>query len=352
MFATLAWSDYPTELMTNLAHNLGLFFVCMMLCDVFEGDYKRFLWVLLLNVSVISALSVIVAVLWPDIGIIYDTTWGGLHSEFSSNGRWSGITDGPNSLGIFAALGLITGVYLLVECKKESQRISSRYFTLAILATFLANSVALIGSDSKTSLSSAVSALLFYFFARNVLGWFQHKKLKYLSTNFIVGLAATIGLVAIIKATEADKLLFAEIGRDSELTGRTWLWKLGWDAISERPITGWSFDYFYTLKDTYGAFEYNQFHNALIDLLAKGGIIALIIGLIIHFDFISKLDRGDEKRHAVQFAVLYLPFLLVSSYAEARLFRPECFVWFIFIFCWFYLLRRTRASTSEGLAYA
>ena len=348
MFATLAWSDYPTEIMISFGHNLGLFFVCIMLCDLFEGDYERFLWALLLNVSAVSALSVIVTIIWPDIGIIYNAA--DLNSEFSSNGRWSGITDGPNTLGILAALGLITGVYLLLECGKASKVVSSGYVIPTILVTLLANSVALIGSDSKTSLSSAMAGLLFYFFGRNVLGWFQHRRLKKLSTNFIIGLAATAGLVGLIKTTEVDKLLFVGIGRDTELTGRTWLWKLGWDAISERPITGWSFDQFYTLKDTYGAFEYNQFHNGLIDLLAKGGIIALILGLIMLIDFISKLDRGEEDRHAVQFVVLYLPFLLVSSYAEARLFRPECFVWFIFIFCWFYLLRRTRGSHAGSLA--
>jgi O-antigen ligase len=258
------------------------------------------------------------------------------------NGRWSGITDHPNTLGSYAALGLLTGAYLLVEGRKAPQSASSPYTALMILGALLANFAALIGSDSKTSLYSSVFAILFYFFVRNVLGWFHQRRLRDLAINLNVGVAATVALVVAIKQLEIDKLLFQSLGRDSELTGRTWLWALGWDAISEKPLAGWSFDYFNTLKDSYGAFEYNQFHNLLIDLLAKGGIIAAIFGIIMYFAFTSELDQGAEKRDAVQFATLYLPFLLLSSYTEVSLFIAQSFVWFFFLLCWFYLLRRTR----------
>jgi exopolysaccharide production protein ExoQ len=352
IFMSILWSDHPREVVANTVHSVGLFFVCITICDAIGDNYRRFIWTAFFTVSIVSAVSVVSALALPDTGIIYDTSWSGLNSEFSLNGRWSGITDHPNTLGSYAALGLLTGAYLLVEGRKAPQSASSLYTVLMILGALLANFVALIGSDSKTSLSSSVFAILFYFFVRNALGWFHERRLRDLAINFNVGVAATVALVVAIKQLEIDKLLFQSLGRDSELTGRTWLWALGWDAISERPLAGWSFDYFNTLKDSYGAFEYNQFHNVVIDLLAKGGIIAAIFGIIMYFTFTSNLDQGAEKRDAVQFATLYLPFLLLSSYTEANLFIPQSFVWFFFLICWFYLLRRTRGPTGKSLAIA
>ena len=352
IFMSLLWSDHPSEVIANTVHSVGLFFVCITICDAIGDNYLRFIWTVFCTLSVISALSVVAALALPDIGIIYDTSWSGLHSEFSLNGRWSGITDHPNTLGSYAALGLLTGVYLLVEGRKAPQRAWSPYTALLVLGALLANAVALLGSDSKTSLSSTVFAILFYFFARNALEWFHPRRLKDLAINFNVGVAAIFALVVAVKQLEIDKLLFESLGRDSQLTGRTWLWALGWDAISEKPLTGWSFDYFNTLKDSYGAFEYNQFHNIVIDLLAKGGIIGAIFGIIMYFSFTSELGQGAEKRDAVQFATLFLPFILLSSYTEANLFLPQSFVWFFFLLCWFSLLRRTRRSTRESLAIA
>ena len=352
IFMSLLWSDHTSEVIANTVHSVGLFFVCITTCDAIGDNYLRFIWTVFYTVSVVSALSIVLAIALPDVGTIYDSSWSGLHSEFSLNGRWSGITDHPNTLGSYAALGLLTGFYLLVEGRKAPQSAWGPYTVLMVLGALLANVVALKGSDSKTSLSSTVFAILFYLMARNALGWFHQRRLKDLALNFNVGVTAIVALVVAVKQLEIDKLLFQSLGRDSELTGRTWLWALGWDAISEKPLTGWSFDYFNTLKDSYGAFEYNQFHNLLIDLLARGGIIAVIFGIAMYFAFTSELDQGAEKRDAVQFATLYLPFLLLSSYTEVNLFISQSFIWFFFLLCWFSLLRRTKRSTRESLAIA
>ena len=352
IFMSSLWSDHPWEVVTITVHSVGLFFVCITICDAIGDNYLHFIWTVFCTLSVISALSVFLALAMPDIGIIYDTSWSGLHSEFSLNGRWSGITDHPNTLGSYAAIGLLTGVYLLVEGRKAPQRAWSPFTVLMVLGALAANVVALLGSDSKTSLSSTVFAILFYFCARNALGWFHPRRLKDLAINFNVGVIAIFALVVAVKQLEIDKLLFESLGRDSQLTGRTWLWALGWDAISEKPLTGWSFDYFTTLKDSYGAFEYNQFHNIVIDLLAKGGIIGALFGIIMYFSFTSELGQGAEKRDAAQFATLFLPFILLSSYTEANLFLAQSFVWFFFLLCWFSLLRRTRRPAREVLLIA
>jgi hypothetical protein len=334
--ASSLWSDYASQVLSNTAHAIGLFFVCVVICDALGRNYQRFLWTVLIAVSAVSALSIAVVIVWPDIGIVNDTSYAGTHSEFSLNGRWSGITDHPNQLGSYASIGSLIAAYLLVDYKKNASR-SATLLTLAACAAM--NVVALIGSDSKTSLTSTTFALLTYIFIYKVLGCFKPEVLKDFPKNFNTGVLAVAAVFVFAKTFEVDKLLFEAMGRDANISGRAALWDLGWEAISERPLSGWSFDSFSTLRDTHGAMTYYQFHNSVIDLLAKGGIIGFILGALTYLNFTSMLGRADVEADAVKFATVFLLYFMISSYSESNLYRPESLIWFIWVICWFCLLR-------------
>src|SRR5207344_1190338 len=139
IFMSLLWSDHTSEVIANTEHSVGLFFVCITICDAIGDNYLRFIWTVFYTVSVVSALSVVLALALPDVGTIYDSSWSGLHSEFSLNGRWSGITDHPNTLGSYAALGLLTGFYLLVEGRKAPRSAWSPFTVLMVLGALAAN---------------------------------------------------------------------------------------------------------------------------------------------------------------------------------------------------------------------
>ena len=348
---SLLWSDHLVDVLSNAVHALGLFFVCVAICDAIENSFSRFLWTVLFNVTIISALSILIVVANPDIGIMYDSSYAGLHSEFSLNGRWCGVTSHPNELGSYAAIGLLIAAYFLLNHKPLLRHSSSTLNRLLIVAFILTNIIALNGSGSKTSLSAATFSLMGYVFIRYFMGWFQPTQLRQLPNNLTVFFGTTVALFLFVKTLDIDKIAFEALGRDPSLTGRIFLWEIGWDAIRESPLVGWSFDYFTTLKNSYGAFEYNQFHNAFIDLLARGGIIAFLIACAIYSNFMSAIGRVHFVTDAVQFSTLYLLFILITGYSEASLLRHESFAWFVMMLCWFYLVAKADWTGSKVEEY-
>ena len=146
---SLLWSDHLVDVLSNAVHASGLFFVCVAICDAIENSFSRFLWTVLFNVTIISALSILIVVANPDIGVMFHSSYAGLHSEFSLNGRWCGVTSHPNELGSYAAIGLLIAAYFLLNHKPLLRHSSSTLNRLLIVAFILTNIIALNGSGSK-----------------------------------------------------------------------------------------------------------------------------------------------------------------------------------------------------------
>lgn len=344
--ASAAWSDYPDQVLNNTAHHFGLLFVGLVICDGLGRDYRLFLWSTLFGVTAICALSTVVVMLWPDIGIVNDISYAALHSDFSLNGRWIGITDQPNQLGAYGAIGVLTAAYLGVTLQKDAS-FRKRLFVLG--GCMAVTMVALIGSGSKTALLSSGIAFLAYIMMDRGLGWFRPEEQRFLPRYFNVAVLCVLAVFLFIRVFQIDTFVFEAMGRDGNMSGRVELWELGWEAITERPLSGWSFDTFATLRNTYGAFTYYQFHNFVIDFLAKAGIVGFALVVMIYADLISKFSRMDIPIDSIKYCVMFLIYFLVSGYSESSVFRPESYLWFTMVICWFYLIKSPESQEKAAL---
>ncbi|MEH6793170.1 MAG: O-antigen ligase family protein [Rhodococcus sp. (in: high G+C Gram-positive bacteria)] len=93
--------------------------------------------------------------------------------------------------------------------------------------------------------------------------------------------AGAASVTVLIKQTVILELL----GRDSTLTGRTYLWQYGLDEWRERPLFGWGFNGYFTSDiaqyiQNIGAFQnYNvpHFHQSYIQTMVDLGLVGLLI---------------------------------------------------------------------------
>lgn len=278
--------------------------------------------------SIIIYFSLAIVFYLPDKGIYFSDTYGGRFSEASLNGRWTGITPHPNSLGIFAAIGIVSLVILTTEGRRSLVR------TVIPTLVYL---IALLGSGSRTALITTVVSVFTYIIARYVLRLFEGGRFRFLMICGSGGIVLFC-IVLMTVFTDLGTMLLDLGGRSSTLSGRTELWSLGIEAFVRKPLFGWGFDSFGTLKEYYGnIFRYNQFHNGLIDSLARGGIIGVFFVFLFLADYVLKMANLLEFRLRFPYAFLVLIFFILYNFAESSVFRYDDIVWMLLMVVWFTL---------------
>jgi len=185
------------------------------------------------------------------------------------------------------------------------------------------------------SLSESATSLLMYFmvFLIPVIWVIANTKdsirlIVVLGGVGIVLLALALFLVVDIDLV--DKLL-GKLGKDSTLTGRTFIWSIGWKMFEWKPILGVGFDAFWhagifdDARQIYLAFgeSINGFHNAFIEVLVSLGLVgeaAFVITLLAVLYRVSSwffLSRSIESLCAL----FVIGIILLTSFLEIIGFR-------------------------------
>ncbi len=140
--------------------------------------------------------------------------------------------------------------------------------------------------------AKSVSSILVYFamLTLPVCWWLLHavkRKFMLILAAWIAALVCMFILVAADVAIIDDFL--AGVGKDSTLTGRTYMWSVGVEVIRDYPLLGVGFRAFWQpgiftevqeIHNLYG--ELNGFHNTYIEVLVATGMVgglAFLLGL-------------------------------------------------------------------------
>lgn len=128
-----------------------------------------------------------------------------------------------------------------------------------------------------------------------------------------------------ILATLLFNLFLNVLGRDASMTGRTEVWQVAWEWISERPFHGWGYN---TL--TYGGFSYELLrkrgvidpHNAFVETVLGTGVIGLALFLIpLIYAWIAarrhQMAGGVEAETALVFSGMTMAWI-VASFTEVN----------------------------------
>lgn len=285
--------------------------------------------------------------------LLYSMLFGSYHFD-PLDGTYSfvGAFASKNQLGFYASLGLLfsyVGVAVI--------RNSLRWIPVAG-ATGLLSAYSLFASQSATSVITTL-AILMVVAGLQLLGRFTPTMRKLLfASGLVVG---TIGATLALGMGAADAVLGA-FGKDSTLTGRTYLWQQGIEAARQSPIIGIGYQGYWVrgfpeAERLWEEFYINSrggfhFHNTYIETMVETGAIGtLLLCALLLTSFIGHLKHLLHHRKnpeaLVMFAVISL--LLVRSFVEIDVMHPYHVGSFLFYITVGTLTLRQRAGARQVL---
>jgi len=272
-----------------LIHRIGLL-------KTVDVSLHVFAWVVI--------LSALIAVLVPSIGVHS----GADAAQAAHAGRWRGIFSHKNGLGPWAAFG---SVLLFSHSWIAS---GSRAFWWVARVSALACLV-FAGSATSVMMAFLLSAQVLFFHLLRRLP----PLIVVLGTLVAVVLLVGIGYVA------AD-LIFAALNRDASFTGRTPIWSLAWEFISEAPWFGHGYQssggigFVTAINDKLHESILGP-ESGLLELLLDLGIFGYIFFFIPFFICMRNgfewLDRVSlEERAAIEMLMMLLMTSLFQAITE------------------------------------
>jgi len=315
-FISLTWSDFPFIAFKRWLKILG--HPIMALIVLTEPDPEEALIRLMKRCAyVVVPVSILWIKYFPELGRGF-SPWGG--------GESNGIAIGKNMLGADCLiLGYFFFWYLLQI--RQTERSRWRRKELWLIVGFLAGIWWLFSeAHSATSLTCLVVGILVVLFVG----------LRFINKNLIgTYMLAALVLLVIGEAAFGISSRFSEnLGRGSELSGRTALWTtlLGLDT---NPILGTGFESFWLgkrVEQLEGIFYFvpNEAHNGYLETyLTLGAIgVLLLIGLFIATFRKIRLELFRNFEWG-RYRLGFLAALILYNWTEAA-FKTLSPLWFVF----------------------
>lgn len=324
VLASTLWSDAP-----ELTARRGAALCATTVLGLYLGlrySLREQIALAAVTFGVIAALSLAAGLLLPSYGI----------SDEAYVGAWRGVFVHKNNLGRAMALACVLG-------RLELRR-GERVFGGALMVL----SALLIGlSQSRTSLVLCAALL-----ASAQLGGVRSRTLR--AALALAGAALVGGSLALLAPSE--DVIFAALGRDSSLTGRTGLWQLAIDMIRERPFLGYGYAAFWRGWEGASAYvwalagwEVPHAHCGYLDLCLGVGLIAtavLVCALLSTTARAFALDGpgGDERL----WPLLFVLFLMLSNLTESALATQNSVFWVLYVAAAVAMPARAPASRAAG----
>jgi exopolysaccharide production protein ExoQ len=292
--------------------------------------HAELLRLLAVALGVAGVLSAVVAVVMPEEGI--------LSIEYGT--AWRGVFENKNSFARIMALTALVFFLLALDSKYHRK--------LAWLATGGAVAMVLL-AQGATSLVAMVAIVV-------LIPVFRSLRLR---PTAAIGVLTVSILTAAVLATAImanTDPVFALLGRDATLTGRTDIWAAVLLSITERPLLGYGYSAFWHGWDgpslaVVGSvgWETPHSHNGFLDLCLDLGLVGLLVFLC---------GLGSAARSAVGIArttdsatglwpLSFLSFLMILNVAEAAILRQHSLFWILYVAVLSSEAARVRGSGSQ-----
>ena len=248
-----------------------------------------------------------------------------LYDAIDGSYSFVGAFSSKNQLGFYASLGLFFAAsYLLIWRQKG-------LWLMASGGVGLLSAYCLLASQSATSAITTAGVLAL------CVGYMP---VAHLSPNYrklLVAGLVVIGVVAIVGALQIGAIdaVLGIFGKDSTLTGRTYLWQQGIEAIRENPILGTGYqgywvpgfadaerlwdDFFITARSGF------HFHNTFIEVAVETGLVGLALLCMIMLTNVfghlsAMLSRNRDPGSTLLCALSVL--LLIRAFVEVDVLFP------------------------------
>jgi exopolysaccharide production protein ExoQ len=219
-FISFAWSDYPTFTL-----NASIQFILTIVIAIWAGSLvtpRIFISALLTALTIVNIA-----------GLILD---GG--ASFRDEGPLLGVFDSKNQLAFHALMQLLLALIVVID---RAQAILMRLIALAAIAVA---SVCLIEAQSTGAVVFGAPAIVLCL----VLPGFSRLPLLARATIVAAVVVIVVSTVIAIGAFVEDSgAVLDALGKDSTLTGRSYLWQRAHDFINEAPLLGVGYQAFWRI---------------------------------------------------------------------------------------------------------
>ena len=239
-------------------------------------------------------------------------------------GAWRGIYSHKNSLGKLMVLSVITFLLLLMH---------STRFRIQLWLGLSGSFLLLILCTSKSSLVTAITILMLLPVYHSLR--LQDKILAPVFLSISILLCGT----SVLLLSNAESI-FAALGKDPTLTGRTELWAYSLKMIQQRIFLGYGFQSFWQGYASPAAYvwravgwEAPNAHNGLIELAIDLGLLGILIFLA---GFVTNLVRAFiwvrvSKVSEGLWPLMYLTFLFLINITESSLVQRNNIYWVLYV---------------------
>ena len=246
----------------------------------------------------------------------------------SIEGFWVGIYFNRNSLAPVAMVSVIAAATLFVmmlRSKDEPLRII-KLFVLADVVIF--GLVMAVRTESNTPFGGLIA------FSAVVVFW-QLFRLQILQRYAVAAFVAAVVVISWLSIAFQSKIL-SLFGETVSFNGRSEIWKYSWNGFLERPFAGWGWlsawrswafmrmDLWWTVEGT------NWSHNAYLDLLLGGGVVAVVlfVGAVLWATY--RVAPIGSRSIFDAWPIAYMYFFLAMATQESFIIGNH-FLWLIFI---------------------
>jgi exopolysaccharide production protein ExoQ len=329
-----AWSELPDMTISRSIALFGTTIVGVYLASRYTFRELMILFAQAFLVIIFLSLVFIVAI--PDYGMM-----GGIHA-----GSWRGIYSHKN---LFGRLMCLAAVIFILQPRNRprdgmlglpssamvryDRTLISEIKGNNILLTWLglALSVCMLALSRSSGAIVNFGLMLVAIFAFKTIQLESNRKFF-----AILGGLAFLGILGAIVAPDPE-ILFASIGKSSDLTGRGDLWNLLIDTIWRNPLIGYGYGVFWlkyraALGSENGGWSAPDAHNGFLDLALGVGLLGLgLFAISYALSFSTAWARFTRSRDDEDLCLpVLLVYILVSNLSESGLFAYNDIFWLLF----------------------
>jgi len=323
------WLVATTLWATNGQHSAveSVSLLTTFICGVYFA--KRF--------TLTEKLAVIVVAMQPGLLLSRYAIANDWNMSQSGEGFWVGIYFNRNSLAPVAMVSVVSALALLyvVFINRDDKL---RIYKLCVLANVvLFGLVVAVRTQSNTpfgGLVTFVAVLSFWEVAR------RSPLRKYLSdtrqTNKVY--AGFIALAAMCSwfAIQFQSKVLQAFGETVTFNGRSEIWKYSWNGFLERPLLGWGWlsawrSWAFMKMDLWWTVEgVSWSHNAYLDLLLGGGVLAVLLFAAAVLWGVYRLVPSHKGDATQSWPIAFIFFYLAMCTQESFIIGNH-FLWMLFV---------------------
>jgi exopolysaccharide production protein ExoQ len=258
--------------------------------------------------------------------VLYSLAFGSYNYDpFDGDFSFSGAFASKNLLGFFCSIGIYFAFACIFVLRERAL-----WCGLAVVCAGLAG-YALIAAHSATALISTIVALAVLIGLGGVTP-FPPRTRKILA---IFGILAGIGLAVAAFALGGFDFILGAFGKNSTLTGRTYLWSQGLAAAANTPLLGVGYQAYWVqgFPDAERLWEEFyitarsgfHFHNTYIETLVELGVVGVLaLAVVLIRTTGGYLLRFLDNRNDVTARIMLGLFamLLLRSFVEVDVIAP------------------------------